>query len=184
MIVLASKSPRRKELLSKLVDEFVIYPSNIDESKYQPEELSLKKAEALGEHFPEDLIISADTLVYYLDQQFGKPRNEQEAFAMLSTLSSKMHQVKTFYTLYSLKKNISITKVIISDVYFNELSPELISLYIATGSPFDKAGGYGIQDQDFNLIDHIEGSYYNVMGLPIEDLKKELIALGINLKDQ
>jgi septum formation protein len=182
MVILASKSPRRKELLKNLFDEFSIIPPNINEFDYREEDISRVKAEAIALLHPNDLIISADTLVIYKGQIFGKPQNEKEAYEMLKTLSNDYHLVTTYYTIMWKEKGIEITHHTDSKVYFNNLSDELINKYICTGSPFDKAGGYGIQDKEFNLVNHIEGSYYNVVGLPLEDLKEDLIKLGIKVK--
>ena len=98
---------------------------------------------------------------------------------MLKELSNSAHEVKTIYSIYRSSPKIEVTKIITSKVYFNNLSDELITRYVDTLSPLDKAGGYGIQDKDFHLVDHIEGSYSNIVGLPIEELKKDLINLKI-----
>ena len=129
---------------------------------------------------PNDIIISADTIVILEGKVFGKPQNKIEAYDMLSSLSNKPHEVKTIYTIYCESLKISHTRVITSKVYFNELSDQLIKDYIASGSPLDKAGAYGVQDNDqFPIISHIEGSYTNIVGLPVDELKKDLITLGL-----
>lgn len=179
MIILASKSPRRKELLSKLVDEFIIITPTIDEYLYPFEQLSFEKAKIVAQDHPDDIIIAADTLVIKDKVVFGKPKDDEDAKRMLKELSGKSHQVKTVYTILSLNKNIEITRIITSTVYFNNLSSQLIDDYVKTKSPLDKAGGYGIQDKAFNLVNHIEGSYSNIVGLPIEELKADLIDLKI-----
>lgn len=180
MFILASKSPRRKELLKQIIPEFSIIPSNVDEFKYPLDQLSLVKALEIAKNHPEDIIISADTIVILNDIVFGKPQSKEEAFKMLSQLSNNVHEVKTIYTIFSEKSHISHTRVITSKVYFNKLSNDLINKYILSGSPLDKAGAYGIQDNDtFHIIDHIEGSYYNIVGLPIDELKEDLISLGL-----
>lgn len=180
MIILASKSPRRKELLGKLINEFEIIPSNVDEFLYSLDELSLVKAKEISLTHPSDLIISADTIVLLNNQVFGKPQNKLEAYNMLKALSDNVHEVKTIYTILNEKENIEVTKSVISKVYFNKLDDELINKYIESGSPMDKAGAYGIQDNDkFPIISHIEGSYTNIVGLPIEELEIDLRKLGI-----
>ena len=179
MVILASKSPRRKELLKTLIDEFTIIPPQIDEYLYPFEELSLAKAKQIAIDHKDDLIISADTIVMKSGKVFGKPQNKDEAYSMLKELSSSMHEVKTIYTILSLKENVEITRIVTSIVYFNNLSDQLIEAYIKTSSPFDKAGGYGIQDKDFPLVNRIEGSYSNVVGLPIDELKEDLIKIGL-----
>ena len=180
MFILASKSPRRKELLKEIIPEFKIVPSNVDEFKYSLNELSLVKALEIAKDYPNDIIISADTIVILNNKVFGKPQSKEEAFTMLKELSDKTHEVKTIYTVFSEKLNLSHTRVITSKVYFNKLSDELINKYIASGSPLDKAGAYGVQDNnEFHIISHIEGSYTNIVGLPVDELRQDLITLGL-----
>lgn len=180
MFILASKSPRRKELLKEIIPEFEIIPSNVDEFKYSLNELSLVKALEIAKDHPNDIIISADTIVILNDKVFGKPQSKDDAYNMLKELSGKVHEVKTIYTVFSEKLNISHTRVITSKVYFNFLTDDLINSYIASGSPLDKAGAYGVQDNDsFPIISHIEGSYTNIVGLPIDELKEDLKTLGL-----
>lgn len=182
MIILASKSPRRKELLNKIISDFTIIPSNVDENLYPVDELSLVKALDIAKSHPDDLIISADTLVKFNNKYLGKPKDQKEAKTMLQMLSNHVHQVNTVYSLVCLNKNIQLTKTITTEVHFNHLSEEVIDKYIATGSPLDKAGAYGIQDKEFNLVNHIEGSYENVMGFPLEEIHQDLVLLGYILK--
>lgn len=178
MYILASKSPRRQELLKKIITNFEIVISNIDEHAIKddpynlPLTLSLVKAQDVFKSYPNDTIIASDTLVIFNNIVFGKPQDEKDAFNMLKTLSNKTHDVVTGFTILS--KDRCISKKVITKVTFNNLSDETINAYIATKSPFDKAGGYGIQDTAFNLVKSIEGSYDNVMGLPTEELKKYL----------
>lgn len=180
MFILASKSPRRKELLKQIIPEFEIIPSNVDEFKYSLNELSLVKALEIAKSYPNDIIISADTIVILNDKIYGKPQSKLEAYSMLSSLSNKVHEVKTIYTVFCEKLNISHTRVITSKVYFNKLSDELINEYIESGSPLDKAGAYGVQDNNkFPIISHIEGSYTNIVGLPVDELKQDLLSLGL-----
>ena len=182
-IILASASPRRKELLHKILSNFEIIPANIDEDQYPLNMLSLIKAQEIANTHPSSLIISADTVVILDEQVLGKPKDEDDAFDMLKKLSSRVHEVSTFYTIYSKENNISITRQVTSLVYFNKLSDELIKAYIATKSPLDKAGAYGIQDKEFPLIEKIEGEEDNVIGLPLQEIKKDLLSLGIHLKE-
>lgn len=182
MIILASKSPRRKELLSKIVSNFKILPSNIDERKYDIYSLSKIKAEEISKLYPNDLIISADTYVVYNNTIYNKPKDKLDAFNTLKALSNNTHEAITYYTLLNKNKNISLTKKCITYVTFNKLSDDLINRYIESGSPLDKAGSYGIQDNDkFPLVKSYKGSLYNIIGLPIEELKIDLLNLGINL---
>lgn len=180
MIILASQSPRRKELLSKLINEYEIIPSDIDESLYPINELSLRKAMDIAKKYPNDIIIAADTLVYLDNEILGKPHNENEAIKMLKKLSNRKHEVKTLYTIYCLNKKIEITKEVVSEVYFNDLSDELISSYVKSKSPLDKAGAYGVQDNErFPIINKTVGSFSNIVGLPIEELEKDLRKINI-----
>ena len=180
MFILASKSPRRKELLKEIIDDFIIIPSNVDEFKYSLDQLSLVKALEIAKDHKEDIIISADTIVILNGEVFGKPQDELDAYRMLSTLSNKTHEVKTIYTVFSEKLNISHTRTVTSLVHFNNLSEELIHSYIASKSPLDKAGAYGVQYNDkFPIISKIEGSYTNIVGLPVDDLREDLKSLGL-----
>lgn len=180
MFILASKSPRRKELLKEIIPEFEIIPSNVDEFKYSLNELSLVKALEIAKDHKEDIIISADTIVILNDEVFGKPQSKLDAYIMLSKLSNNVHEVKTIYTIYCEKLNLSHTRVVTSKVYFNKLTDQLINAYISSGSPLDKAGAYGVQDNnEFPIISHIEGSYTNIVGLPVDELKQDLIKLGL-----
>ena len=180
MFILASKSPRRKELLKEIIPEFKIIPSNVDEFKYSLDQLSLVKALEISKDHKDDIIISADTIVILDGEVFGKPQDEKEAYTMLKKLSNKSHEVKTIYTILCEKLGISHTNVITSYVHFNNLSDELIYSYIASKSPLDKAGAYGVQDNDkFPIISHIEGSYTNIVGLPVDELRKDLLDLGL-----
>ena len=183
MFILASKSPRRKEILSSVIKDFKIIEANIDERRlclpaYQISyELSKLKAYDVFAKHPDDVILACDTVVIFNGVIFNKPKDEQDAFEMLSKLSDNHHVVLSSYTLIS--KDFEISNTVRSDVYFNKLSPELIKEYIKTGSPLDKAGAYGIQDKQFNLVNHIDGSYFNIMGLPIEVLTREFKRLNL-----
>ncbi len=181
-IILASKSPRRKELLKKVIDEFEIIPSNIDETKYSLSEISRQKALKIAEKYPSDLIISADTVVCLNNIILGKPKDEIEAFNMLKLLSGKIHKVITYYSICIKNKNIFINRNVVTKVKFNQLDDKLIKEYVKSGSPLDKAGAYGIQDHEFNLVDNIDGEEENVIGLPIKELAIDLKHLGINTK--
>ena len=179
MLILASASPRRRELLKKLVSSFVVIVPNIDERALDPvrkskdlsaEEAKLKAYDVFSSH-PNDEVLSCDTVVVCEGEVLEKPRNMKDAISMLKKQSGKSTKVLSSYTYISKDKEISRT--VCSDVVFNRLSEEQIIEYIEKFQPFDKAGSYGIQD-DFPLINRIEGSYYNVMGLPVEDLAEHV----------
>ncbi len=187
-IILASQSPRRKKLLELLGFDFEIMPADINEDIIfdyeQPENtaahLAEDKAKAIAEKIKEAAyVIGADTIVVYNDEILNKPSSKEDAYNMLRKLSGNTHIVFTGISICdTLTKRIT-TKYQKTLVSFRELSDEEIYSYIDTGSPMDKAGSYGIQD-DFGavFVHHIEGCYYNIVGLPIELLyrtMKELI---------
>ncbi len=173
MFILASSSPRRKEILAKLVPSFEIIVPDIDESilDLPPKDLALEESKAkaytISSKYPSDEILACDTVVIYANKALGKPHNKENAIAMLKMLNGKKHIVTSGYTYIGNGKEINRT--VSTEVYFNELSDTQIEEYVNKFKPFDKAGSYGIQD-DYPLIKEIKGSYYNVMGLPIEDI--------------
>ncbi len=179
-MILASNSPRRKTLLKEILDEdFLIIPSKVDESLLSTtpantaKELSKLKAYDVFKDYPNDRVLSADTVVIFKGEIFGKPKDEKDAKMMLKKLSGNSHVVISAYTFLS--KEVEITRSVKTIVYFNKLSDELIDEYVKSKAPLDKAGAYGIQDnKNFPLVDRIEGSLSNVIGLPIEDIKSHL----------
>lgn len=181
-IILASSSPRRKELLKSIFKEFTIINPDIDESKYPLESISLEKCKKVAFLHKDALVIAADTYVSLNNQIFGKPVDEKDAFNTLKALSNKTHSVTTYYTFMRLSDRILYTSSVTTLVTFKELSDELILSYIASKSPLDKAGSYGIQDNDkFDFIASIDGSYKNVMGLPVEQLLIDLNRFNIKV---
>jgi septum formation protein len=184
-VILASNSPRRKELLSGLGIEYQVRTlANIDESyptHLQGEEIPLyisrakAKAYAATMH-PDELIITADTIVWLEGKVYGKPKDEADARRMLRDLSGRTHQVITGVSLTtaSFQRSFATT----SEVTFDNLSEEEIDYYVRCYKPLDKAGAYGVQEWiGFIGVKHIEGSYFNIMGLPIQRLYKELTNL-------
>lgn len=178
MIILASQSPRRKEILSKYIKDFKIVVADIDERSVAlpphqlSQDLSKRKAYAVFNTHKNDVIIACDTIVVFKGEIFNKPVDKQDAKRMLKALSNNHHVVLSSYTILS--KNIEISKTVRSDVYFNNLEDSLIDEYIKTGSPMDKAGAYGIQDDKFKLVKCIKGSFENVKGFPIQNILKDL----------
>lgn len=181
-LILGSGSPRRQELLKSLGFDFLIKPTNVDESfpiDLVAEEIPLYLAEKKADAYPDDLketdiLITADTIVWCEGKVFNKPANFAEGKKMLEALSGKMHEVFTGICLKSGNKQTTFYDV--SKVYFKKLKPEEIEYYLINYTPYDKAGGYGVQDWlGYIGIDKIEGSFYNVMGLPVKDLYEELI---------
>ena len=184
LFILASQSPRRRELLSMLGLSFDIVTADIDETmdasvsvEDAVTEISRKKAEAVGKDRPGRLIVSADTIVTVDGRVLGKPHSEAEAHAMLRSLSGRTHTVMTAFCLYL--DGRTETHVEKTDVVFKPLSDEEIDAYIATGSPMDKAGAYGIQDGAAVFVERLIGDYYNVMGLPVCELAKRLRTHGV-----
>lgn len=188
-IVLASGSPRRKELLAKLNIDFEIITSDVDENIdfVSPEEmvenLALRKAKAVFDSLDDNdlLVIGADTIVYYDGEVLGKPEDEEEARAMISMLSERTHQVYTGVALCTRIDGAISFKTFHdkTDVTFYPIDRFDIDAYIKTGSPMDKAGAYGIQDDFAIHVKKIEGDYNNVVGLPIAKLYQEMKALNL-----
>ncbi len=181
-LILGSASPRRQELLKSLGFEFSTKPINANEDfssdlKAQgiPIYLAEKKANAYPEQLKEnEILITADTIVWCEGKVLNKPADFEEGKKMLGSLSGKMHEVFTAVCLKS--KNKQITFYDTSKVYFKKLKTEEIEYYLTHYSPYDKAGGYGVQDWiGYIGIDKIEGSFYNVMGLPVKGLYEELM---------
>ena len=186
-IILASQSPRRRELLERMgIRNFRVVSADIDEREEEqlpPEQLvcrlALRKAEAVAEKAPKGaVIIAADTVVSLDGTVLGKPGDKLEAFKMLSTLSGNRHQVYT--GLCVIWDGDKRTEYEVTDVTFRELGEKEIEDYIATGEPMDKAGAYGIQGYGALLVERIEGDYYNVMGLPVCRLGTVLLELGVD----
>lgn len=187
-IILASASPRRRELLERMgIVDFQIIVSDADESledglppAEQVERLSRLKADAVAAEVsdPDAVIIAADTVVALDGMILGKPADEEDAFRMLSALSGVCHHVYTGVTVIQGDK--TLTRHEATSVVFRSLEPEEVELYISTGECMDKAGAYGIQGYGALLVEGINGDYYNVMGLPVVCLAEMLKAFGIN----
>ena len=184
-IVLASNSPRRKELMSGLGVDYVVktlpdvdesYPDTL-QGKEIPAYISREKAEAYQSMIePDELLITADTIVWMNGEVLGKPKDREDAIRMLRKLSGASHQVITGVCLTTKGWQNSFT--VTTDVTFAVLSEEEIVYYVDKYSPMDKAGAYGVQEWiGFIGVESISGSYYNVMGLPVQKLYRELIKL-------
>lgn len=179
MIILASQSPRRQELLKLITSDFEIKVSNVDETlpdKITPKEAVMYLSKIKAEPFADgdDIVIGADTVVALDGKILGKPKNEENAKEMLRFLSGRTHSVFTGVTLASGKK--TKTFAVETKVKFFELTNEEIDAYIKTKEPFDKAGAYGIQGYGSLLVEKIDGDYFNVVGLPVSTLARELKA--------
>lgn len=201
-IILASNSSRRKNLLTMLNVPFSVMESGVDERveeanymqkgvEHTPYEwvraIAAIKAEAVGNRVEgEKIIIAADTIVTYMGKILHRPFEREEAASMLRTLSGHKHTVYTgLAVMYKDAdgKYETHTSVTATDVYMRELTDMEISNYVDTKEPYDKAGGYGIQGKGSLLIDHIDGDYFNVVGLPLVQLYKELSDNGVNIMD-
>lgn len=177
-IILASKSPRRQELIQNITRDFTVVVSDVEErlpKGIAPEEipayLAEIKAQAVADSYPDDVVIGADTVVILDGEVLGKPRDEDDAARMLKALSGKAHTVVTGCCIISRQRRISFSEL--TRVEFYPLSDREIEEYIATGEPFDKAGAYGIQGRGSVLVKRIEGDYFNIVGLPVGRLKRE-----------
>ena len=180
-IVLASQSPRRKELLKKIVPEFRVVPSNVDEEQFRekdPIRFALRaaraKAREVGEKYPSSLIIAADTLVWVGEDIFGKPRNLAEAREILEKLSGQKHRVITAVVIYKKDEERWVTGYEISRLKFKNLSREEIDGYLASSDCLDKAGSYAVQEVGDAFVESLEGDYDNVVGFPVRKAKKLL----------
>ena len=181
--ILASQSPRRKELLGLLNIPFLVRVADIDEAmdasadpRDEVARVSRAKAEATP-HEPDDVVIAADTIVVCGGEVLGKPRDEEDAFRILSLLSGRSHEVMTGMTVLRGEEIITHTEV--TKIHFRRLHPAELRAYIASGEPMDKAGAYGIQGGAALFADQMEGDYYNVMGLPVCRLAMILRSFGL-----
>ena len=189
-IILASKSPRRKELLNQIGMDIEICPSNIDEDKISIDnpvgyvkELARLKAENIAYLHPGSWVIGADTIVVIHDQIIEKPRSKSDAISMLNKLNNREHFVYTAFCIcnhdsdsYTME---AVSKSVKTKVYFKNLTDSEIEWYVNTKEPFDKAGGYGIQGVGAFIVKKISGSYTNVVGLPVCEVVEALIKLNL-----
>lgn len=180
MLILASNSPRRKDLLKDLGLFFYVITAEIDENigENRPihlvEKLAVLKAEKIADEYPDDIIIGADTIVVLNGEILGKPKDEDDARKILQSLSGNRHEVFTGVSIICKNKNFENVFYEKTEVEFFDLNLDDINHYILTGEPFDKAGAYGIQGTGKLFVKGIIGDYFNVVGLPIARLSKEL----------
>lgn len=178
-MILASKSPRRKELMERITPSFQVIPSGVDERavpeqpvQYMAERLARAKATDVASRYPEELVVGCDTVVLLGETVYGKPKDAQDAARMLRELSGKVHSVITGVALVQGDRISSFSQE--TRVKFFSLSDSEIDSYIKTGEPMDKAGAYGIQGQGCLLVEEILGDFFNVVGLPVARLKREI----------
>ncbi|NPA48167.1 MAG: septum formation protein Maf [Thermococci archaeon] len=182
MITLASKSPRRREILERFFPDLRVLPSDIEErlpvkERLRPVDLAVLKARDV---YPKagGVVVAADTMVFVDDVALGKPSSTEEAKEFLRILSGRTHEVVTGYAIVS--GDETITGSVKTLVRFRELDESIIEWYVGTGEPMDKAGGYGIQGLGGVLIEGIEGDFYNVVGMPMEVVWR-LLRLGFQI---
>ena len=181
--ILASKSPRRREILKKINLNFKIYSSELNEKnvinnyKYSSsycKNLAIKKATLVSNNFPENYVIGADTIVVYKNIILNKPKNRKEAFNHLNLLNNSKHTVYTGVALINKSKKIKKSFIDKTEVYFNKLTNKEINYYIDKYKPYDKAGSYAIQEYSNVFVKKINGCFYNVVGFPLSKFYKLL----------
>lgn len=188
-LILASASPRRRELLTQIGVSFVVEVSDVEEvidAALLPHalvaSLALQKAQAVAKNHTEGIVLGADTIVVADGNILGKPQDAAQAKAMLQSLSGRWHQVMTAVALVDARDDQKVwTSVESTNVKFRNLTQEDIAAYVATGESMDKAGAYGIQGYGALLVERIEGCYNNVVGLPLQQVARGLNQWGINL---
>jgi len=180
-IILASGSPRRQQLLQKIISDFVIEPSHYKEDmtlNLPPFELakklSLGKAQDVASRHTNAIVIGADTFVVYHNQVLGKPHTATKAVEMLILLNGGQHLVITGYTIIDTDTQQTISQSIETKVYFKNVTPQQIDAYVATREPLEMAGAYALQQNGRFLLDHYEGDYDNILGLPLTHLAQTL----------
>ena len=184
MFILASTSPRRVEILKKIIPDFKCVKPTFNESLISKNEENFALLESKNKALsvknlakPQDFLISCDTIIFFEGKIIGKPIDKNDAFLTLKKLSNKTHKVISGYTI--LHGETLISKEVTTEITFDELSDDFINFYINNFQVLDKAGSYAIQDKViFEKIKKMEGSYYNVMGLPLEDIQIELEKLN------
>jgi septum formation protein len=187
-LILASNSPRRRELMRQIGLDFRVDPADVDESVFPGESpggyavrVALDKARAAAARAGTGIVIAADTIVVLDDEILGKPADPGDAERMLKLLSGNVHRVITGLAVMDAATGKVLTRTSITRVWFRSLAPHEIISYIATGEPLDKAGAYGIQERGALLVDKIDGCYFNVVGLPLSLLGELLLSFGVDV---
>lgn len=188
-MILASKSPRRKEILQQMGFNLEIKVKEIEEISDKESltdqimDISRKKVQEVANENINSFVVGADTLVEVDGEVLGKPRDKDEADRMLKSLSGRSHRVITGFTLMNIEKNISVSDCVVSEVYFRELTQEEIDWYISTEEPMDKAGAYGIQGLGSMFVEKIDGDFFSIMGFPINRFMNVLKNIGFTIAD-
>jgi MAF protein len=185
-IVLASASPRRRELLAALIDGFEVVAADLDEPLgahplEDAKALALAKAAHVAGRFPAAVIIAADTIVFDDQSSYGKPLDADDAIAMWQVLRGRAHRVVTAFAVIGARRQLAEASV--SEVELANLDDSAIAAYVASRRPLDKAGAYAIQDEDVPTVRRLHGCYCSVMGLPLWRLKAGLEAVGVTCRD-
>ncbi len=185
-VILASASPRRRELLQQIGISFTIDPADVDESILPGEDaeayavrVALDKAREAAKRAGAGIVIAADTVVVLDEKVLGKPSDARDAERMLGLLSGRMHKVITGLVVMDSKTGRTLSRTAVTRVWFRDLTGDEIKAYVATNEPLDKAGAYGIQEKGAILVQKIEGCYFNVVGLPLALLGEMLSDFGI-----
>ena len=186
-LLLASESPRRRELLQRLAKQFTVVAACVEEisssAELTPAELALvnagMKADAVSSRYPEDWVLAADTVVEFENKVYGKPRDLEEAAEVLLAFSGKSHKVISAVVLECRRENKRSEFIAVSTVKFRDLSKQDIACYLSQVPVLDKAGSYGIQDKGEMLVESMEGELENIIGLPVKALADEMNKLGI-----
>jgi septum formation protein len=185
-LILASGSPRRQQYLKDMGLNFIVRTASVHEQPLEHESseifvlrMAQEKAAAVSSQFPESWVVSGDTVVCLGDQILGKPADELEAVVLLMALSGREHCVKTGFCLANSSQGIEIVQSVTTKVHFAKFSESVARAYVATGESLDKAGAYGIQGKGAFLVKAIEGSYSNVVGLPLYELIEVLQGNGV-----
>jgi len=181
-LILASASPRRKDLLQDLGLQFAIIEARVEEEPAAGEtpvefvrRAAFDKAEAVSRENGASWVLGADTVVVHGGRILGKPKDAGDALAMLQSLAGQVHLVHTGFCLMNKAEQVAVSRVVTTEVSFSPFSSEIAAAYVATGEPLDKAGAYGIQGRGGFLVERINGSYSNVVGLPLVEVIQELL---------
>ena len=187
-IILASTSPRRKELLAKTGLKFRVVPSDYEEDmslKLPPKELakvlSMGKAEAVAKKYKDAIVIGADSFISFHGHVLGKPHTRARAKAMLALLNGKMNEVVTGFSIIDTRTGKHISRVVVSRVYLRKMTGREIDAYVRTGEPLERAGAYSAQERGSVFVKKIDGDLFAAIGLPVYDLVSELRKFGVDM---
>lgn len=187
-MILASNSPRRKEILEsfgfgiKIITEEVEEISDKKDVVSIVEDIAMKKGSVVADKYQEETVVSADTVVVYDGEILGKPKDEEDAIKTLKLLSGKKHKVITSYAIFNRKQGVEEVRSVKTSVKFKILSEKEIKWYVESKEPLDKAGSYGIQGLGNVFVEGIKGDFFNVMGFPLSHFYDTLVVLGYDIE--